>query len=230
MLWMLACTAIVVAGLRARQVRGDLVLGIGLGGAGFAVLMAVLDPGARPTAESMQGWLLLLVLLVPVLGYRAVLRWARQRSAALEGASGGREDHPAGFVLIENDAALTAEVQAKLRAAGHAAVPGSTTTGFSIGFRGDDGAIHASGRVTLTQGLADFGPVWVEPEARANGLGRRLMAEMEREAGVRGARRAVLQTFSWQAEGFYAALGYSVLARVEMPEGGARLYMSKDLS
>ncbi|MEO0913770.1 MAG: GNAT family N-acetyltransferase, partial [Pseudomonadota bacterium] len=67
------------------------------------------------------------------------------------------------------------------------------------------------------------------PDARSRGLGRRLMGEIEREAAARGAGRALLDTYSWQAEEFYAGLGYGELARVAYPAGAERIYMVKDL-
>ena len=63
---------------------------------------------------------------------------------------------------------------------------------------------------------------------RGAGLGSRLMTKAEQEAQRRGCIGAWLDTFSFQARGFYERLGYSVSGVIEdHPVGGARFIMSK---
>lgn len=50
--------------------------------------------------------------------------------------------------------------------------------------------------------------LWVDAACRRRGLGRALLAAFEAEAAARGCRLVYLDTFSFQAPGFYAALGY----------------------
>ena len=50
--------------------------------------------------------------------------------------------------------------------------------------------------------------LWVGPRWRRQGVGARLMARFEAAAAARGCRLVYLDTFSFQAPGFYARLGY----------------------
>ncbi len=84
-------------------------------------------------------------------------------------------------------------------------------------------------------GSTFFSYLWVDllfvPESvRRAGIGRRLMAEAETEAVRRGCGAAVLDTFSFQARGFYERLGYSVFGMVDdCPPGHSRFYLTKRL-
>jgi GNAT superfamily N-acetyltransferase len=71
----------------------------------------------------------------------------------------------------------------------------------------------------------------VVPEAaRGQGLGARLMGMAEAEARARGCVGARLDTYSFQARGFYERLGYSVTGAIEdCPPGETRWSMAKRL-
>lgn len=72
--------------------------------------------------------------------------------------------------------------------------------------------------------------LWIDDGARGQGLGRRLVADAEAEARARGCRHAHLDTFSFQARGFYESLGYAVFGELrDYPPGHARYFMRKDL-
>ena len=72
------------------------------------------------------------------------------------------------------------------------------------------------------------GLVWVSESCRRGGLGRRLMAELERAAVARGCTRAHLDTFSFQARPFYERLGYRVFGVLDdYPAGQQRFFMEK---
>ena len=59
---------------------------------------------------------------------------------------------------------------------------------------------------------------------------RRLMAEAEAEALRRGCHAASLDTYSFQARGFYERLGYSVFGIIDdCPPGHSRIYLIKRL-
>jgi GNAT superfamily N-acetyltransferase len=70
------------------------------------------------------------------------------------------------------------------------------------------------------------------PEAlRRTGIGRRLMIDAEEEAIRRGCRGAWLDTFSFQARGFYERLGYAVFGTIEnYPPGHSRFFLKKTLT
>jgi GNAT superfamily N-acetyltransferase len=69
------------------------------------------------------------------------------------------------------------------------------------------------------------------PEAlRGTGTGRRLMGMAEVEAERRGCLGVWLDTYSFQARGFYERLGYSVFGTMEdFPPGHSRFFLSKTL-
>jgi GNAT superfamily N-acetyltransferase len=70
------------------------------------------------------------------------------------------------------------------------------------------------------------------PEAlRGTGLGRQLIQQAEEEAIRRGCLTAWLDTFSFQAPGFYQRLGYTVFGVIEdYPPGHSRYFLKKSLA
>ncbi|MDD3192587.1 MAG: GNAT family N-acetyltransferase [Oscillospiraceae bacterium] len=57
--------------------------------------------------------------------------------------------------------------------------------------------------------------LFVEESYRGCGYGSRLLARIEQAARAEGARRILLNTFSFQAPGFYQKHGYRLLAKLE---------------
>ena len=75
--------------------------------------------------------------------------------------------------------------------------------------------------------LEDF---WLEAALRGNGLGARVLRAAEEEAIERGCKNAKLETFSFQARGFYEKFGYRVVGRLDgYPPGQSFYWMSKEL-
>ncbi len=72
--------------------------------------------------------------------------------------------------------------------------------------------------------------LWLEEGARTGGLGRSLMQEAETRA--RRARKELiyLNTYSFQAPGFYRKLGFRSIGRIrDYPRGESRIFLSKEL-
>ncbi|MGF1621746.1 MAG: GNAT family N-acetyltransferase [Rhodomicrobiaceae bacterium] len=70
----------------------------------------------------------------------------------------------------------------------------------------------------------------VAPECRGSGYGRKLMEEAERVAIERGCQGIWLDTFSFQAPGFYAKLGFERFGVIEdFPPGESRSFLMKRL-
>lgn len=68
----------------------------------------------------------------------------------------------------------------------------------------------------------------VPADGRGTGAGTRLMAMAEQEAVARGCTGAWLDTFEFQARGFYERLGYTCFAELpDYPAGFARYFMKK---
>lgn len=91
------------------------------------------------------------------------------------------------------------------------------------------------GPIPLTQGSWDLYWIAVDPRQRGRGIGRRLMAEVERRAAAAGAVALFIDTSGrpdyGAARAFYAALGYRVAA--EFPDfyapGDAKVVFRKGL-
>jgi len=72
--------------------------------------------------------------------------------------------------------------------------------------------------------------MWVKDEVRGHGYGHRLLESVEIEARKRGAKKAYLDTFSFQAPDFYRRHGYQVFGELkDFPFGHQRLFFTKDL-
>ncbi len=72
--------------------------------------------------------------------------------------------------------------------------------------------------------------MWMNADLRGHGYGTRLLALAEEEARRRGAKHAFLDTFSFQAPGFYEKQGYRVFGELpDFPRGCQRYFMTKEL-
>jgi GNAT superfamily N-acetyltransferase len=70
----------------------------------------------------------------------------------------------------------------------------------------------------------------VPASARGDGVGTKIMYLAEAEAIARGCRNSWLNTFEFQARGFYEKHGYTCFGELkEYPPGYARYFMSKQL-
>jgi GNAT superfamily N-acetyltransferase len=66
---------------------------------------------------------------------------------------------------------------------------------------------------------------------RKQGLGSKIMAMAEQEAMARGCSDAWLNTFEFQARGFYERLGYTCFGELaNYPTGFSRFFMQKSLA
>ena len=72
--------------------------------------------------------------------------------------------------------------------------------------------------------------MWVREDLRGKGFGEQLLFAAEEEAKKRGAKHSYLDTFSFQAPGFYKKFGYVEFGRLEnFPEGHTRFFLTKAL-
>ena len=61
--------------------------------------------------------------------------------------------------------------------------------------------------------------VWVADDQRGKGLGARLLAAVEEKGRAGGAKWAELNTFGFQAPGFYEKQGYRLMGKLEKAVG-----------
>ncbi|HZZ93997.1 MAG TPA: GNAT family N-acetyltransferase [Usitatibacter sp.] len=80
--------------------------------------------------------------------------------------------------------------------------------------RADDGAIIGGLTGKTYWNYLEVSFLWVSDEHRKSGYATRLMAAAEAEAVRRGCRHALVDTFSFQAPGFYRRLGYRDFGRL----------------
>ncbi|HBD7190957.1 TPA: GNAT family N-acetyltransferase, partial [Legionella pneumophila] len=72
--------------------------------------------------------------------------------------------------------------------------------------------------------------LWVSEKYRGRGIGAELLRGVETEAIKRGIPESTLDTFSFQAEGFYLKQGYKHLGIIKnYLEGHDRIYLRKKL-
>jgi GNAT superfamily N-acetyltransferase len=72
--------------------------------------------------------------------------------------------------------------------------------------------------------------LWVSDELRGEGLGAHLLGMAETEGRERGCGAVWLDTFSFQAPGFYKRLGYRQFGQLDdFPPGQARHFLWKPL-
>lgn len=92
----------------------------------------------------------------------------------------------------------------------------------------DDGAIEGGLYGSTLYDWLAIELLFVPERLRGSGAGSQLIAEAEAQARARGCVGAWLDTFSFQARGFYEKLGYSVVGTIaDHPLGGARYFMTK---
>jgi len=100
----------------------------------------------------------------------------------------------------------------------------------AIFLRDDDGEIRGGVTGGVWGTWLHIVGLWVDEDLRGRGFGRELVLAAEAEAGAAGARRAFLETHSFQAPELYRKLGYVPFAEIEdYPPGSSQLFMRKDL-
>ncbi|GKY86908.1 GNAT family N-acetyltransferase [Sinisalibacter aestuarii] len=113
----------------------------------------------------------------------------------------------------------------------HANAVGQPFSRVDLSFTADDGAALVGGLIArITQGWMYIELLGVSDAARGKGWGRQLMRAAEAEARARGLTGIWLDTYTFQAPGFYTALGFEEFGRIEdYPEGEARIFFRKRL-
>lgn len=134
-------------------------------------------------------------------------------------------------IVPNPDDAIREAILAPLVAHNESMVGPTERSTVAIVLRGDDGAVigglwGATGfRWLFVQYLA------VPPALKGRGHGRALMLAAEAEALRLGCIGIWLDTFSFQARGFYEKLGYAVIGRIDdFPPGEARFFLSKRIA
>ena len=72
--------------------------------------------------------------------------------------------------------------------------------------------------------------LWVSEGLRGQGIGRKLMGAGEERALERGCHSAWVDTYSFQAPGFYRKLGYAPFGELDYPPNFKRIFLQKRLA
>ncbi len=105
------------------------------------------------------------------------------------------------------------EIHARLRAYNARFI---TSCGeFSFCVRDREGALLGGLAASRDLDCVTVDYLFVEERARRHGLGCALLERAEEEARRQGARRILLNTFSFQAPAFYSRQGYRLIGAVE---------------
>ena len=132
------------------------------------------------------------------------------------------------FELVEDDAAVNADLLARFDADNPRRGPWDRTT-FSLVRRDDGSRVTAGVRGILNMGAVEIRTLWVDEGLRGQGIGAALLAAVEAEAKRRGATRARLDTYDWQAQPFYESRGYRPFAAFDFPAGARQVWLEKEL-
>jgi ribosomal protein S18 acetylase RimI-like enzyme len=101
----------------------------------------------------------------------------------------------------------------------------------AIMLRAAHGEIRGGLLGTIWGGWLHVAYLWVAEPLRRHGFGARLVRAAERYAVEQGCRAAWLDTFSFQAPGFYRKLGYQRFATLaDHPPGQAHHFLWKRLA
>jgi ribosomal protein S18 acetylase RimI-like enzyme len=107
---------------------------------------------------------------------------------------------------------------------------GSKPEQYSIYVKDDEDSIIAGSIVYAHNNSIYVDVIWVSKEHRGKGLGGLLLKNVEAEAIKRGIKASTLDTFSFQAEGFYLKHGYQHIGTIKnYLEGHDRIYLRKQL-
>lgn len=121
------------------------------------------------------------------------------------------------YVIKPAGEAGEAAVHADLRAYNRTFV--SDTADLSLVVEDGAGQIIGGCNAFRMGELALLDVLWVAEPRRGTGLGACLLAQLEQDAARQGAKRLELNTFGFQAPGFYEKLGYRRFGTVEPAVG-----------
>lgn len=95
----------------------------------------------------------------------------------------------------------------------------------------DEGSVVGGLDARTYWNYLDIKYFWVHEDRRGQGLGATILRAAEAEAVRRGCAHAFLDTFEFQARGFYEKMGYTVFGQLDGFSGRHRRYfMRKDLA
>ena len=130
----------------------------------------------------------------------------------------------------ETAPALRLQIEALLAAFNASTVGSSQWRPLVIPLKGEADGVCGGLCGSTYYGWLNIELLFIPDVMRNRGFGSRLVTAAETEAFARGCRGAWVDTFEFQAKGFYERLGYAVFGELnEYPAGHARFYLQKSL-
>lgn len=103
------------------------------------------------------------------------------------------------------------------------------TAAFTVVLKDDSGGIRGGAHGVVRMGAIEIRSVWVDGDLRGRGHGAKIIRAVEDEGRRLGARAALLDSYEFQARGFYERLGYTLFGQFAYPGGVSRYYLSRAL-
>lgn len=100
---------------------------------------------------------------------------------------------------------------------------------FSIEVLGDMNEIIGGLYASISGGMMVVELLWISEVHRGNGIGTEIMNKAHNRGRELSAKRAMTDTFDFQAPEFYQILGYKIFGSVPYPNNTVRHYLVKDL-
>ena len=128
-------------------------------------------------------------------------------------------------IAIEaSDETVERTIRAGLSAFNRAAVDKPERRHFNVVLRDGEGCVRGGLIASVNFDVMLIEDLFVEEACSRRGQGAKLVALAEEEGRARGARRACVSTFSWQARPFYEKLGFRVFGELPYRNGAHVLY------
>jgi GNAT superfamily N-acetyltransferase len=103
------------------------------------------------------------------------------------------------------------------------------TAAFTVVLRDEIGSVRGGAHGVVRMGAVEIRSVWLDGDLRGRGFGAKIIRAVEDEARRLGARAALLDSYEFQARGFYERLGYTSFGSFTYPDGVSRFYLSRAL-
>ena len=111
-----------------------------------------------------------------------------------------------------------AEVETRLQNYDEAHIKTRLEGAISIGVYQDGEMIAGADACITAHRILYVSTVFVDENHRRQGIGRMLMADVEKRARALGANLIRLDTFDWQGKEFYQSIGYEIVGQYDCPQ------------